>query len=95
MEQTIISFQLTRDEKEVLENIFYLEPWLQGSIDYRRRKGDKFQVKLTGEDVKDLMDALLFQAENEPNNSAKFVSLMQKVHRFWQLKDMINLNKRF
>lgn len=82
MRQTIISFQLTRVEKEIIESVFYLEPWLPETIDYRRRKGDKFQIKLADDEIKDLIDALLFQAENEPVNATKFISLAEKIHQF-------------
>ncbi len=82
MRQTIIAFELNQDERKTVEDVFYLEPWIDGSIDYRRRKGGKFQIKLDDDEAKDLMDALLFQAENEPVNAAKFISLAQKIHRF-------------
>jgi len=38
MKQTIILFQLTEEEKEVIKTVYYLEPWLQGSVDNRRSK---------------------------------------------------------
>lgn len=93
MKQIIISFQLTEEEKEVIEKVYYLEPWLQDSVDNRRRKGNKYQFKLDDEEVRDCVGALTYQADLEPDEGYKFISLTQKINRLWQLRNAINFNK--
>lgn len=93
MKQTIISFQLSGEEKEIIEGVYYLEPWLQDSVDNRLRKGNKYQFKLDDEEVRDCVGALTYQADLEPNERHKFISLAQKINRLWQLKNTINFNK--
>ena len=94
MKQIIILFQLTREEKETLEYVYYLEPWLQDAVDYHRKKGNKFQVKLVDDDARDCINALLFHAEQESGNRTEATSLAQKIYRIYQLKNAMNFNDR-
>ena len=94
MRQTIISFQLTEEEKDIIEKVYYLEPWLQDSVDNRRRKGNHYQFKLDDEEVRDCVGALMYQADLEPIESYKFILLVQKIKQYWTLKNAIGFNKR-
>ena len=85
MSQTIISFQITEEERGLLRKVFYLEPWLQDSIDNRRRKGNKYQFKLADDEYDDCLSALEFHSDGEPLEGYKFVALARKIEAHWKL----------
>lgn len=82
MNQAIISFELTQEEKELIERVYYLEPWLPDAVDNRRRKGNKYQFKLTDDEVNDCLSALEYQAELETAEKFKFISLARKIRQY-------------
>ena len=90
MRKTISSFQLTAEEKQLIERVFYLEPWLQDALDNRRRKGDRYQFKLINDDFNDCLSALEYQARLEPTDGMKFTALAKKIIQIRQLSNVMN-----
>ena len=94
MNRTIISFQITQEEKELIERVCYLEPWLEDAIDNRRRKENKYQFKLIDDDFDDCLSALEYQAKLEPTDEMKFKTLVKRIIQVKQLRSMMNNKKR-
>jgi len=92
MKQNQISFQLTEEEKNLLEEVTYLEPWLEDAIDHRRRKGDQYQVRFNDEEYEDCIGALLFEADQAAHRHKKeeLILLVDKMKRYWGLKKYIH-----
>jgi hypothetical protein len=95
MIQTTVSFQLTQEEKEILEMVYYLEPWLPDAVDNRRMEDDKYQFKLVNDDYKDCLSALEYQADLEPVDGYKFIALTKKIRQVYRLKYDFNRKRRF
>lgn len=92
MQQSDRSILLTENEINLLEDVFYLEPWLQDAVDYRRRKGNKYKVKLIGDDLRDCVDALMHHAEFRVDRREKYVALARKIGQYESLNPAVNFN---
>lgn len=91
MRRAQISFQVTEPEKNLLEEVAYLEPWVSDAIDHRRRKGNQYQVKLDEEEVQDCLGALLYEANGgvKRHKNKDLIALFDKISRYADhLKDM-------
>ena len=88
MHRVQISFQVTEVEKNLLEDVAYLEPWLPDAIDHRKRRGNHYQVRLDGEEVRDCLDALLYESNYGVNRQRKveLLALAEKVRGYARLK---------
>jgi hypothetical protein len=82
MQQSDKSILLTEDEIKTLEDVFYLEPWLQDAVDYRRRKGNKYKLKLIGDDLRDCVDALMYHEKFKGDRQKKYATLARKISQY-------------
>ena len=92
MQRSDKSILLTEKEINILEDVFYLEPWLQDAIDYRRRKGHKYKVKLADEDLRDCVHALMQHAELKEARRENYIALARKIIQYEALIPAVNCN---
>jgi len=89
MEQSTISFLLTKEECDLLERIIYLEPGIDEVLDKATREDDWVRLKFTYDDLKDCLEAISFEMIQSGSPKVKWMTLYEKLERYSKLRQHV------
>lgn len=75
MKQRHISFLLSQKEAELLEEVCYLEPWIQDNLRRVKQENGQFRIKFERTDLAECLGAVAYQT-----NLTKQKDQMQDLH---------------
>jgi len=89
MQETIISFLITKEEADLLERVIYLEPSIDEVLDNAKQEKGLVRLKLTYDDLKDCLEALSFEAIQNDAPKEELLALYVKMQGYGKLKELM------
>ena len=94
MQESTISFLVTKEECNLLERLIYLEPGIDEVLDNARTEKGVVRLKLTYDDLKDCLDALSFEAIQDDAPKEDLLALYAKMQAYGKLKEYMGRHGR-
>ena len=89
MQESMISFLVTKKEANLLERVIYLEPGIDEVLDNAKVEKGLVRLKLTYDDLKDCLEALSYEAVQNDTPREELLALYVKMHGYGKLKELI------
>ena len=89
MQETTISFLITKEEFGLLERVIYLEPSIDEVLDNAKQEKGLVRLKLTYDDLKDCLEALSFEAIQNDAPKEELLALYVKMQGYGKLKELM------
>ena len=89
MQETTISFLITKEEADLLERVIYLEPSIDEVLDNAKQEKGLVRLKLTYDDLKDCLEALSFEAIQNDAPKDELLALYVKMQGYGKLKELM------